>query len=87
MYVLPISPINTFAGAQFQIKKPKIAPEIAQEDVDAINSTPHPATSPSRPSMKFVKFMIAVISRTETIDNQMDIGRSAKPTRIMAVTN
>jgi hypothetical protein len=87
MYVLPTSPIKTFAGAQFQIKNPKIAPEMAQDDVDAIRRTPHPATSPSRPSIKFVKFMIAVISRTDTSDNQRGIDLSTIPTRTMAVTS
>lgn len=59
--VLPTSPMNIFAGDQFQIRKPKIAPDKAQQEVDAISKTPHPATSPSRPSMKFVKLITAVM--------------------------
>ena len=64
--VLPASPIKTFAGGQLSIRKPKIAPKIGKNELSTnrqkratINAIQEP-TRPSIPSMKFIKFIIAV---------------------------
>ena len=65
--VLPISPIKTFAGLQLNIKKAEREPTItpllpsifingSKRKIDNIE----PATIPSKPSIKFMKFIIAV---------------------------
>jgi hypothetical protein len=79
--------MKTFAGDQFHSKKPKIAPDIAQEDVDAIINTPHPATRPSRPSIKLIKLIIAVIMMINNSDIQIGLVRLEKFIRNMAVTS
>ena len=64
--VLPTSPINIFAGGQFQIKNPKQAPIIGKVDKSPINTNvrntndTQEANKPSRPSIKLQKFIIPV---------------------------
>ena len=63
--VLPPSPIKTFDGYQFQIKNASKEPtNIKKELVIKIEHNEkimiiEPATSPSIPSIKFIKFIIA----------------------------
>ena len=65
--MLPTSPIKTFAGLQFQIKKASREPLKAQKGGDksriyieeVITTDIQPATRPSRPSKKFTKFTTA----------------------------
>ena len=85
MNVLPTSPIKTFAGDQFQMRKPKIAPDIAQEETDAIMRTAQPATSPSRPSIKFVKLIMAVIKTISNNELQKGIDRCEMATSTLDV--
>ena len=71
--VLPRSPINTLAGSQLKIKKPKIAPAkgnrkgklIIAKDPKTIAI--QEANIPSIPSIKFIKFIIAVPNKTNKI--------------------
>jgi hypothetical protein len=85
MYVLPTSPMNTLAGLQFQSRKPKIDPEIDHADVAAISTTEHPARSPSRPSIKFIKLMIAVMSSKHQGKAHKGIETFARVNKINAV--
>ena len=61
--VLPTSPINIFAGLQFQIRKPIKDVNIGKIDVDtSIEATnkkiaKFKPTIPSIPSMKFIKLI------------------------------
>ena len=73
--VLPASPINNFAGRQFQNKKPmreptrdhKVKGASIEKDIAPIAIAMQPATRPSRPSIKFVKLITAVIKITNKI--------------------
>ena len=64
--MLPTSPIKTFAGCQFNIAKPTNGPEIKYNDwsnkiVEAVKIIKiFDTKNPSRPSIKFMKLIIAV---------------------------
>ena len=66
--VLPVSPINIFAGLQFHIIKAKSElkvirygwPNFKTKQAAIIEINNDPPTIPSIPSIKFIKFMIAV---------------------------
>ena len=66
--VLPASPMNNLAGHQLNIKKAKreentIINDLSKQKDDVIMITAmQPETNPSMPSIKFVKFIIDVIS-------------------------
>ena len=86
--VLPTSPMKTFAGHQFQKRKPIKEPTRAQSDQGAsraadsaaIVTAMQPATRPSRPSIKLTKLITAVTARTRRANTK----RKSKLAEVMA---